>query len=197
MPGIAGQNKMAPEPSPNGVDRWDWPDDCREAGVLILLYPGNTNGVALELHLVLTRRTEYPGTHSGQISFPGGRREGQESLLGTALRETEEEIGVSPDQVEIIGQLSPLYTPPSNFCIYPFVAFSPNRPRFQPEPREVAEVIETPLSLLLNPASRQEESWHFHQQGQRRVPFFYVSGHKIWGATAMILSEFLILLSNQ
>ncbi|MBN1994574.1 MAG: CoA pyrophosphatase [Anaerolineae bacterium] len=164
---------------------------CREAGVLILLYPHPATHP--ELHLVLIRRPNYPGVHSGQISFPGGRREKEETYQATALRETMEEIGVLPETVEVIGPLSSLYTAPSNFCIYPFVAFSSTRPVFRPDPKEVAELIETPLGLLLNPATRQEEVWLL-PGGQRRVPFFNVFGHRVWGATAMILNEFLTLL---
>lgn len=195
-PGRPAQSKMAPQPRPDGPNRWDKPNDCREAAVLLLLYPHTTNGYAPELHLVLTRRAEYPGAHSGQISLPGGRREGMETLQSTALRETREEVGVSPAVLELLGRLSPLYTPPSNFCIYPFVAASASRPLFRPDPVEVAELIETPLSLLLNPATRHEEIWNFPVYGPRRVPFFDVFGHKVWGATAMILNEFLTLLTG-
>jgi 8-oxo-dGTP pyrophosphatase MutT (NUDIX family) len=164
--------------------------------VLILLYPHTTNDRASELHLALIRRPEYPGVHSGQIALPGGRREGQESLRATALRETMEEIGVSPETVHVIGQLSPLYTPPSNFCIFPFVASTTSRPTFHLDPYEVAELVETPLSLFFNPTVYKEEDWIFSQDGRRRVPFFDVFGHKVWGATAMMLSEFITLLQQ-
>ncbi len=193
LPGVAGQIKMAPEPMDGQIGRWDKVDGYREAGVLLLLYPHITN-TRPELHIALTRRPEYPGTHSGQISFPGGRREGGESLQATALRETLEEVGVLPETLEVIGQLSSLYTPPSNFCIYPFVAFSSTRPTFRLDSVEVAELIETPLSLLLDSATRKEEIWRLPDNVQRRVPFFDVFGHRVWGATAMMLSEFLALL---
>ncbi|MBN1217978.1 MAG: CoA pyrophosphatase [Anaerolineae bacterium] len=195
LPGMAGQIKMAPQPLDGQVNRGVVPDDHRQAGVLLLLYP-HTSAAQPELHLVLMRRNEYPGVHSGQISFPGGQREGDEALQKTALRETREEMGIMPETVEVIGQLSPLYTPTSNFYIFPFVAFSPNRPRFRPDPKEVAELIEAPLKLLLNPATRQEEIWHLRRIGQRRVPFYRVYGHYVWGATAMILGEFLTLLAR-
>jgi 8-oxo-dGTP pyrophosphatase MutT (NUDIX family) len=197
LPGVVGQAKMAPEPSVSQINRWDKVDGHREAGVLLLLYPHNTNnGTLPELHIVLTRRTEYPGAHSGQISFPGGRREQEEPLQRTALRETMEEVGVLPEKLEIIGQLSSLYTSASNFYSYPFVAFSATRPTFRLDPKEVAKLIEVPLSFLLNPTNCKEEIWHFQDNGQRRVPFFDVFGYQVWGATAMILSEFLTLLGK-
>jgi 8-oxo-dGTP pyrophosphatase MutT (NUDIX family) len=194
LPGLKGQIKMAPAPVDGRVDRWQVPNNCREAGVLLLLYPCASNGQEPGLHLVLTRRHEYIGVHSGQISLPGGRREIGESLQKTALRETEEEIGVVPEVLEVIGQLSYLYTPPSNFCIYPFVGYSASRPAFRSDPREVAELIEVPFSLFANPTTHKAETWYFEKYGRRQVPFFEVFGHKIWGATAMILSEFLTLM---
>jgi 8-oxo-dGTP pyrophosphatase MutT (NUDIX family) len=204
LPGVKGQIKMAPQPRVGQINRWDTPPtDCREAGVLLLLYLHTNNHLGTpsassesELHLVLTRRPEYPGAHSGQISLPGGRREAGESLQTTALREANEEIGLIPTSVEVIGELSPLYTPPSNFCIYPFIAFSATRPTFQPDAKEVAELIELPLTLLFSPTIYKEEIWYFPDYGERRVPFFDIFGHQVWGATAMILNEFLTLLRD-
>ena len=193
LPGMTAQMKMAPEMVEGRLDRWEQVEHYREAGVLLLLYPHRIDSRS-GLHIALIRRTEYPGVHSGQISFPGGRRENGETLQTTALRETQEEVGVLPETLQIIGQLSPLYTPPSNFRIHPFVAFSSTRPSFSLEPKEVAELIETPLSLLLNPAMCKQEIWNFPNYGERRVSFFDVFGHKVWGATAMMLSEFLVLL---
>jgi len=196
LPGVAGQKKMAPQPRPEDRSRWPEPEDCLDAGVLLFLYPHSTNSKAPELHLVLIRRPDYEGVHGGQISLPGGRREAEESLQATALRETREEVGVPPDTVKIIGHLSPLYTPPSNFCIYPFVGYRADRPAFRPHPYEVAAILELPLSYLLNPSIRKEELWHFAKNGTRRIPFFDVFGHKVWGATAMMLSEFVTLLTS-
>lgn len=191
LPGKSAQQLMAPMPVSNKFDRWPIPEDCREAGVLLLLFE-NESG----LHVTLTRRHTYPGVHSGQIAFPGGQREDDETLQETALRETFEEVGVSPNSLEVIGQLSSLYTPPSNFCIFPFVAYSAGRPAFKPDSREVAELIETPLSLFFNPATRKKELWDFKNFGERNVPYFDIFGHKVWGATAMIFSEFLMLVNQ-
>lgn len=197
LPGIDGQIKMAPALMPHRASRWEVPDDCREAGVLVLLYPVCAGGNAKpKLHVALIRRTEYPGVHSGQISFPGGRRESGESRQDTALRETFEEIGVAPEQVTVMGQLSRLYIPPSNFCIYPFVAGCVRRPVFQLDDREVAELVEAPLGLFFDNVFYKEEIRQIQNYGPRRVPYFAVMGHKVWGATAMILSEFVTLLAG-
>ncbi|GAB4431697.1 MAG: CoA pyrophosphatase [Anaerolineae bacterium] len=197
LPGEAAQRQMAPAAIHNGPNRWETPADCRKAGVLILLYPHATLNPRPEPHLVLIRRPDYGGVHSGQIALPGGRREPGESLQATALREAQEEVGINPREVTVLGQLSPLYTPPSNFCIYPFVALSSEKPAFKPDNREVAELIEAPLRLFLDPAVRREEIWHLGNYGERRVPFFHIFNHKIWGATAMILSEFLLVLTER
>ncbi len=196
LPGVNGQKKMAPASVSNEIDRWTMPASCRLAAVMLLLYPHRANGHPANLSLALIRRPQYQGAHSGQIALPGGRRENDETLQTTALRETQEELGVSPQSLTVLGQLSALYTPPSNFCIYPFVGFSANPPQFVPDNREVAELIEAPLQLFFDPALRQEEIWQFEKFGQRRVPFFYIFGHKVWGATAMILSEFITLLGQ-
>ncbi len=196
LPGVVAHKKMAPQPASDLVRQWKPPANYREASVLLLLYPHITGNETSELewHVILTRRVEYAGVHSGQISFPGGRREGNETLETTALREAQEEVGLSPENLKIVGQLSPLYIPPSNFYIYPFIAYSNSRPMFYPSPQEVAELIEIPLSLLQNPAIRHEETWTFLDGSQRRVPFFNVFGHQVWGATAMMLNEFLTIL---
>lgn len=191
LPGLAAQMHMAPQPRP-GNEQIFTPDlNCRRAGVLVLLYPGR-NG---ELSLVLTRRTESVENHRGQISLPGGSMEAGENAVAAALREAQEELAVNPAQLELLGELSPLYIPASGFCIYPVVAYAGERPAFLPNPREVAEVIEVPLSHLLEPAVRCVEQW---QMGGRevRVPFYAVGRHKVWGATAMVLCELLTLLSQ-
>jgi hypothetical protein len=98
----------------------------------------------------------------------------------------------------LIGRLSALYTPPSNYCIYPFVAYRPCAPTFHPDPVEVAEILEVPLATLVDPATRKEEFWPDPRfESPRRVPFFEVCGQAVWGATAMILSEFVTLLEKE
>lgn len=163
----------------------DMPGAARLGAVLILLYQWRD-----DLHVVLTRRRDDLQFHPGQISFPGGRHEPPETLEMTALREAHEEVGVALDEVELLGPLTPLYIPPSDFEVHPFVAWRHNgqRPSFTPDPREVAEIIETPLRGLFDPATRRHEPWEW--RGDRiEVPYFAVQGHKVWGATAMMLSE--------
>jgi 8-oxo-dGTP pyrophosphatase MutT (NUDIX family) len=155
----------------------------REAGVLVLLFPDH------DLHIVLTRRNEGLRGHSGQISFPGGQRDADDpSFTATALRETCEELGLC-GEITILGTLSQIYIPPSNFNVYPSVGYVPTLPDFQPSEHEVAEVFSVPLHALLDPSNKCEEDWDF-QDVTVRIPYYHLNGHKVWGATAVMLSEF-------
>ena len=187
-PGLDAQLKMTPRPRPGHLKYDEVDASCARAGVLVLLYLWNDS-----LFLALTRRTEQVRFHQAQISFPGGRQEPGEDLVQTALRETEEELGVHPDLPRLLGMLTPLYIPPSNTCIHPVVAFLPERPEFIRAPKEVEEVIEVPLLHLRDPLNLHEEVWTIRGI-PARVPFYLFKGHKIWGATAMVLAEFLEIL---
>ena len=181
--GFAAQRRMMPAARPVGRPL-GLTGEPRLGGVLALLYCAGD-----ALTLVLTRRPDYGGVHGGQVSFPGGRHEPPETLEATALRETAEEIGVPPEEVELLGTLTPLYILPSDFEVHPFVGRARNgRPNFVPDPREVAEIVEAPFDLLLDPATRLEEEWELRGLTMR-VPFFLIGPHKVWGATAMMLSE--------
>ena len=200
LPGLAAQMGMAPIPRPGTERILDPYLDCRRAGVLALLYPASagTPGRSpdvwpADLCLVLTRRTDEVDSHRGQISFPGGSMDPGEDAVAAALREAREELGVDPLRVEVLGRLSPLYIPPSGFCIYPVVAYTAERPEFAPNAAEVAEVLEVPLAHLLDPATCHEETWPIRGENVR-VPFYAAGPHRIWGATAMVLCELLVLL---
>ena len=189
-PGLAAQIKMVPNPRPGNQVYTDVEDSCLKAGVLILIYPFQNR-----LHLVLTRRTEKLERHQAQISFPGGRQEPGETREQTALRETCEELGIYSETVHMIGHLTPLYIPPTNYCIYPFVAQADVKPLFTPSPFEVAEILEIPLAHLLDPQTVRKEMWTLRGVNVE-VPFYYFEGHKIWGATAMVLAEFLEMIQT-
>jgi len=190
LPGRVAQIRMSTRPRP-GLEVRPPGHQPRQGGVLILLYPKDGH-----LHFPLTRRTETLGDHKGQISLPGGAREGDEQLEWTALRETHEELGVDPRSVKVLGGLTPLYIFHSDYYITPYVAARPARPTFVPDPVEVAEVLEVPLLTLLDLAIRREEEWVLHET-ITRVPFYQMGEHKVWGATAMVLSEFAAVLGDQ
>jgi 8-oxo-dGTP pyrophosphatase MutT (NUDIX family) len=179
---LDAQQRMAPQP--RQLLRLPAPGTPRLGGVLLLLYPR-----AGQLLFVLTRRTENVETHQGQISLPGGAQEAGETLSETAVREAEEEIGVSRDDYRLIGRLAPLYIPPSDFEIHPFVAYCPSEPEFVVAPAEVAELLEVPLPCLLAPSVHHREQWTIRGY-EVMVPFYRLNGHTVWGATAMVLSEF-------
>lgn len=175
--------KMAPMPRP--VRRPENRDgDPRLSAVLLLLYPQLES-----LYFVMIERPEYPGVHSGQIGLPGGRQENGETFLQTALREANEEVGVEIDRIEVIGKLTPIYIPPSDFEVHPFVGYIDERPQWQPDPTEVAGIIEMPVKTLLDNSIKVREDWNI-RDFTLDVPYYAFQGHKIWGATAIMLSEF-------
>jgi len=190
LPGLAAMLRMIPHDRRDDLERYLTPPPCRHAGALILLYQHNS-----AWYFPLTRRTESVETHKGQISLPGGSQEDSETLQETALREAQEEIGTDPAQIEVLGALSPVYIPPSNFCLHPFVGYTQHRPEFKTFAGEVAELIEAPLAALLDPANAREEEWIFQGQA-RRVPFYQIGQHKVWGATAIVLAEFEAVLRS-
>ncbi len=182
---VAAQQRMAPTPRP--FRRTGLAGQPQLAGVLIALYP-----VDGTLTFVLMRRAEYEGVHSGQISLPGGKQEGDETFEQTALREAREEVGVS-GPVEILGSLTPLYVPPSDFEIHPVVGSIPLRPVWKPDPAEVAEIIEVPLHDVLDPRLKVTEEWTRYGE-PFTVPLYRFGSHRVWGATAIILSELEVRL---
>ena len=156
-----------------------------QSSVLILLFP--ENGV---INTCLIRRPTGMRNHAGQIAFPGGRFELSDSnLIQTALRESFEEIGVSSDQLEIIGTLTPIYVQVSNFAINPFVAWSETRPCFKTDEREVDELFIVPIEKLFHPMTAQTREV-VTTRGNFNAPGYFIDRQFIWGATAMILSEF-------
>jgi len=188
LPGHAAHREMAPRYSPREEALSIEGKSCREAGVLALLAPFEE-----ELAVILTVRRDDLDDHAGQVSFPGGKRESPESLDETALREAEEEIGVVASSVQLLGALTPLYVPPTNFCVHPFVGATEQSPLLRPTDREVRHVIRAPLARLLDPGSRTVETWNLHGEAVD-VPFYDVDGYVVWGATAMMLAELVTVV---
>jgi 8-oxo-dGTP pyrophosphatase MutT (NUDIX family) len=193
LPGTTSQLKMASMRRLMQEGKVVVPENVKKAGVLALFYPYDGS-----IYLVLIKRNEYPGVHSGQISFPGGGWEDcDKDLIDTALRETEEEIGVNRNAVIPIGKLTDLFIPPSNFLVTPIVGYSHVRPDFKPDPAEVERILEIPLDSLLDLKTRQEQEITIYPAVKLKVPCFYVDEYVIWGATAMMISELIDLINQE
>jgi 8-oxo-dGTP pyrophosphatase MutT (NUDIX family) len=192
LPGVNAHLRLAPEMRINDLKSGTTPNHALESAVLILLYPFNNR-----LHTVVILRNEYNGAHSGQISLPGGKAEKSDiDFQHTALREAEEEIGIIPSEMEILGQLSRFYVRPSNFIIYPYIAYCPYRPDFHPDATEVQRIIEIDVFDEINPDRIVNKTITFKNGMQVNAPGFEISGEFMWGATAMIFSELIHILKN-
>lgn len=186
LPAVKAHIKMAPvERLPTLEADYYTDNNPRESAVMMLFYPKNE-----QAHLVLIKRNTYPGVHSAQISFPGGKSEPEDNdLAQTALRETHEEIGVTNEEIDVVMPFSEIYIPPSNFLVYPFLGVSYKTPVFNPNPEEVAAIIELPLEIFLDDSIVIETKMQTSYSQSINVPAFKFKDHVVWGATAMIMSE--------
>jgi 8-oxo-dGTP pyrophosphatase MutT (NUDIX family) len=172
------------EPEP----RFDLPPDTRPGAVLLPILAGGPRP-----RLVFTRRTETMSRHAGEISFPGGLADPGEGLAAAALREAQEELGLTPSDVELVGALPPVHTHVSGILIAPFVGLVDANPRFTPNAAEIAAVLEFPLDELSAVGAEREFEW----EGRSFQTFVYeLEGHVIWGATARILWSLFELLGR-
>ncbi len=185
LPGETAQMRMARRPR---GDRHE--PIAVEGGVLILLYPRGG-----EPHVLLTLRTTALSRHRGQVSLPGGVVEPGETPLDAALREAEEEVAVVPSEVRILGALTPLVMPHTGFVLHPFVGIADRRPDLHPAEAEVARILEIPVAELRD-ASRIKLERRTLDGREYEVPYFDLDGEKVWGATAMVLSELLWMLDG-
>lgn len=187
LPGIdAHQLVMSyPRPGANELPP-DLRSTYRESAVMVLFYPERD-----AWNLVLILRPPYEGVHGSQVSFPGGKLEPEDnSPEAGALRETQEEVGIEPGDVQLLGRLTEVIIPPSQFIVTPVVGFMEYRPNFVPDPREVAEVIEYPLDhLLRKEAIGRTQVDIAHRKMKLDVGYFDANGQTVWGATAMMLAE--------
>ncbi len=190
LPGIVAHNVMASEtrlklkmPSPN--------ERTRESAVLILFYPSDN-----QVFIPLILRPQYDGVHGGQMAFPGGRAEKEdENLERTALREAQEEIGVRVSDITVLGKLTKLFIPPSNFYVQPVIGFMTRKPDFYPDPREVDKVIEITLKNLINPEIIGRKTLNVRGL-EVNTPFYEILNTTVWGATAMMISELLMIVES-
>jgi len=192
LPGALSHLKMSPS---HRVEDFSGLNDmmplAKRSAVLVLLFPDKG-----QLKTVFIKRSEYDGVHSGQISFPGGQYESTDkSFEDTALRETNEEIGVSSDKIQLVGQLTDFYIPPSNFLVKVFVGYSNQKPEYIPDKKEVQSVIEVNVDDLYDSNNiTQKEFYSTSRKILVNAPTYIINGVEIWGATAMIVSELLDVL---
>jgi 8-oxo-dGTP pyrophosphatase MutT (NUDIX family) len=193
LPAVDAHLKMAPVERKASLEPdYYLKNNPRNSAVMMLFYPKDG-----EATLVLTKRNTYAGVHSAQISFPGGKAElTDKDLAYTALRETNEEIGLAPEDIHVVMPFTKIYIPPSNFLVSPFLGLMKNEPVFKPDPTEVAEIIELPLNVLLDDTIVKNVPLKTSYAEQIYVPAFTVGEHIVWGATAMILSELKETLKN-
>ena len=165
----------------------------RESAVLIVIHP-----VAGTDHTLLMRRTIYPGVHSGQISFPGGKREAEDpSLIATAIREFQEETGADTSGFEIVGELTRIHIPPSHTLVTPIVAWAPMLGSLRPDPREVDELLDVPLPELLRNDILLRKPFRMNADGSERMAAYWnVRGETVWGATALMIAELRTVLGH-
>jgi 8-oxo-dGTP pyrophosphatase MutT (NUDIX family) len=188
LPGVQAQLKFAPTPARPGWRAGHFPPDTRTAAALLLLYP-HGSGVAMPL----TVRASGLARHAGQISLPGGASDDGETLSQTALREAAEEVGVHAGAVRILGELTPVHVVVSGFTLHPVIGVTDERPDFVAAPGEVDQILEVSLDDLRD-ASRIGKHTRIREGVAVEWPYFDLMGHHVWGATAMILGEFICLL---
>lgn len=188
LPGLEAQRRFMPKPPRTGWKPGEFPSDARIAAGLLLLYPGSQGP-----SIPLTVRASGLRRHAGQISLPGGATDEGETLVQAALREAYEEIGVDPARVRILGELTPVHVLVSGFTLHPIVGITDERPEFRPAAHEVEQVIEVSIDDLQD-ATNIRQGTRSREGVAIEYPYFDLRGNQVWGATAMILGEFVCLL---
>jgi 8-oxo-dGTP pyrophosphatase MutT (NUDIX family) len=188
LPGVEAQMRFAPVAPRSGWKPGHYPEDARIAAALLLIYPGDRGP-----SVPLTVRASGLARHAGQISLPGGAADPGETLAETALREAQEEIGIDPATVHIVGELTPVWVLVSGFTRHPVVGVTHERPAFVPAAGEVAEILEVSLEDLRD-ASSIRRGTRIREGVAIEYPYFDLLGHQVWGATAMILGEFICVI---
>jgi len=189
LPGKDAQQKMMPEPvdPSHALPEESIDSSGHPSGVLVPIYPDANR----DLNVILTLRTDSI-RHAGQISFPGGRSEKDEPLVKTALRETHEEVGIDSNEIDVVGSLTPFYLYKTNNQITPVIGFLEKKPIMQRNPNEVEEIITVKLDALISDELIEKERWDL-AHNNFYVPYWSFHRVPLWGATAMMMSELLVL----
>ena len=190
LPGVDAQLPFVPKPHVPGWRIDHYPEDARVAAALLLLYPRDH-----DVAIPLTVRASGLARHAGQISLPGGATDPGEAIVAAALREASEEIGVDPAAVRVLGELTPVHVIVSGFTLHPIVGVTDARPEFSAAPDEVEAIVEVSVDDLRD-ASRIRRGTHVREGVAIEYPYFDLAGHQVWGATAMVLGEFVCLLEE-
>ena len=192
LPGKKAQVAMAPKPIDDRRFNEDPNNPARLGGVMVLLFQDGN-----DVRIPLMKRPTYDGVHSGQVSLPGGKHEPEDKdLITTALRETEEEIGISSQSIEVLGSLSEMFIIASNFKVYPTVGVIHETPLFKLDTKEVEAIYTPTVSELMDLNKRKVKTMHFPPY-TIHSPYFDIEGEVVWGATAMILGELVEVLKKQ
>jgi 8-oxo-dGTP pyrophosphatase MutT (NUDIX family) len=197
LPGSSAHLQMAPyRQLPSQEKLTEQRNAFRQAAVAVLLYPANDTCC-----FSLIQRPNYVGVHGGQISFPGGKLEENESFQAAALRELEEEVGINKGEVNIIGELTEVFIPPSRMRVIPYLCYVPHTPTFIIDAHEVEEVFSVEINDILRPenikSTRLTIAKGTRQEQELEVPYFDLNNKVVWGATAVILSELRALLQEE
>lgn len=194
LPGQNSQFKMSPPYRMELIEQQkEAMKNSKKAGVMALFYPD----MSYETKLILILRKTYKGVHSAQVGFPGGKHELEDSSLEiTALRETNEEVGVPINDIKVLKAMTEVYIPPSNFTVYPFLGIATKTPQFLKQDDEVEDLIEVAMKDLVNDQFATSQLIMTSLQKEVEVPAFQLNGHLVWGATAMMLSEIKDLLKT-
>lgn len=191
LPGPNAHDPLRAIPVGATIPRFEHKLPPKPGSVLILLYEDNGS-----IFFPLIKRPVYLGAHSGQVSLPGGKAEPGENNIDTALREGEEEIGIERSAVDVVGVLSEFFVIPSNFLVTPVVAITRTRPMFRPDPKEVERILTGRLSDLLDIDAIRNKEILAAGQFRMMAPHFEIENEIVWGATAMMLNEFRMILMD-
>ncbi len=189
LPGASAHCLLAPRPR-HGWDLGKIPLEAKPASALVLLFQFSE-----EIYTLLTVRGDHLPQHAGQVSFPGGRLEANETVESAALRESHEEVGLDPSRVRLIGALSPLYIPASGFALFPVIGIADSRPKFLSKTTEVKRILEIPMSTFIR-SEGLRLGYRWYKNDCFRVPYFDVEDERVWGATAMILGELFTVIGT-